>query len=169
MKPLLILKDEDIFPETTSHDVEYSIREAVKCIVLDAEDKIALVGIKYRLLPGGGVEVDESFKDAVKRECVEEVGCSVSIIQELGMTEEYRAKIGRHQKTHCFIARVVGEKGLPQTIQKDEIGMQVEWYSIDEAIECLKKQRKEIPFLSYHSCFNVRTHATFLEKFKKDF
>lgn len=169
MKSLLILKDEDIFPNTTySHNAEYSLRETVKCIVLDSEDKIALVGVKYRLLPGGGVESEESFKEAVKRECLEEVGCNVSITQELGMTEEYRAKIGRHQKTYCFVVRVEGKKGIPQTTQKDEIGIQVEWYSINEAIELLKKQRKEIPFLSYHSCFNVRTHSVFLEKFKRE-
>ncbi len=168
MKPILVIKDKDIFPnEVAKEDVVYKIRLAVKAVVVDSDGKIALVGKKYRLLPGGGVEEGENIVDAVKRECSEEVGCNIEIDKEIGFTEEYRAQIGRHQQTHFFLARVVGEKGSPETIQDDEQGIEVDWYDLDDAIALLEKEVIEIPFASYHSCFNVRTHLVILKELKK--
>ncbi|MCX6755514.1 MAG: NUDIX hydrolase [Candidatus Nomurabacteria bacterium] len=168
MKLLLVIKDKDIFPnEVSKEDVVYKIRSAVKAIVKDSHGKIALVGTKYRLLPGGGVEEGETFVNAVKRECREEVGCNIEIDKEIGFTEEYRAQIERHQQTHFFLAHVVGEKGKPETTQNDEQGIEVDWYELDSAIALLEKEVIEIPFLSYHSCFNVRTHLVILRELKK--
>ena len=125
MKPLLIIKDKDIFPnELAKEDVVYKLRSAVKAVVVDSDGKIALVGKKYRLLPGGGVEEGETFVDAVKRECREEVGCNIEIDNEIGFTEEYRAQIGRRQETHFFLAHLVGEKGKPQTTQEIPAALQ---------------------------------------------
>ena len=165
---LLILQDADIFPDVERIEdfSTFNARVAVKVAIYDRENLIALVGTKYRLLPGGGIEDNESLKQAVIRECLEEVGCSVDIIKEIATTEEYRAKTKRHQTTHFFTATLSGEKGVPQTTQEDEQGIQVEWLTQNNAITLLEKQLKEIPFESYNSCFNVRTHLTFLKYLK---
>ncbi|MES2224043.1 MAG: NUDIX domain-containing protein [Patescibacteria group bacterium] len=170
MKPLISLRDEDIFPKDYIHklgnDWQPGERIAVRCIVLDDQDNIALCGTKYKLLPGGGVDEDESLEQAVIRECLEEIGCNVEIIKTIGITEEYRDVIKRHQITHCFVARLVGEKGTPQTTQDDEQDMKVYWHSIDEALEIFDREITSIPFESYNSCFNVRVQYEFLKNFQ---
>lgn len=168
MKPLAVIRDKDVFPnELIKEDVVFKFRCAVKVVVKDSDGKIALVGTKYRLLPGGGVEEGETIREAITRECLEEVGCNIEIDKEIGFTEEYRAQIGRHQKTHFFLARLVGEKGEPQTTQDDEQGIEVDWYGLDDAITLLEKEVVEIPSMSYHASFNVRTHLIVLKELKK--
>ena len=167
MKPLLILRDEDIFLGSQSLDgAEYVTRVAVKVIVFDAENKIALAGTRYRLFPGGGVEEGESLIEAVLREYREEVGGTIEVEKEIAWTEEYRARIGRRQETHYFIAKIVGDKGSPETTQHDEQGIETEWLSLEGATLLLEKQVNEIPFESYNACFNVRTHLAVLTLLK---
>ncbi len=168
MKKLLTISDKDIFPDFKDSGQTLSdFRLAVKIILFDNEEKIALLGTKYKLLPGGGVEEGETLEEAVNREVLEEVGCQIEIIKEFATTEEFRAKINRRQETHFFLARIVGEKGVPQTKQDDEQGIEIEWYKLDDAVSLLEKELKEIPFESYHSCFNVRTHLAVLKELQR--
>jgi 8-oxo-dGTP pyrophosphatase MutT (NUDIX family) len=67
MKPLITLRDEDIFPNNYFHGKntwESAERVAVRCIVEDEEGNIALCGTYYRLLPGGGVEQNETLEQS---------------------------------------------------------------------------------------------------------
>lgn len=166
---LLTIRDEDIFGTTpTLDDSEYELRTVVRAIVFDKDNNVALVGTKYWLLPGGGVEGDETLEEAVVRECMEETGCNVVVEGSVGTTEEYRAEMGRRQVTHCFVARVIGEKGSPTTVQEDEQGMQVEWMDLADAHDFLERQTTTIPNKSYNSCFNVRTHLAFVVNFMNE-
>ncbi|HET8575424.1 MAG TPA: NUDIX hydrolase [Candidatus Paceibacterota bacterium] len=171
MTKLLTLHDQDVFPESEirwKEPDEYATRMAVKIILFDDENRLALVGTRYRLLPGGGVEEGESFSEAAVREAMEEVGCRIIVEREIGVTEEFRGKIARRQEAHYLLARVVGKKGKPTTLQEDEQGMEAEWYTLPDAISLLQKEKQEISFLSYHSCFNVRTHLVVLLAFQKE-
>lgn len=167
---LLTIYDEDIFgTPKLADDFEYTFkRVAVKAIIFDQENNVALVGTKYLLLPGGGVEEGETLEEAVVRECMEEVGCNVVIEGKVGITEEYRARDARYQVTHCFVARVVGEKGEPTTEQEDEQDMQIEWMPLADAYDFLERQIDLIPNERYNSCFNVRAHTVFVEKFMNE-
>lgn len=170
MNPLILLTDKDIFPQNFSHSEnkwQPTYRVTVRMIVLDQDGKIALCGTRYKLLPGGGVDAGESLEEAAKREAIEEIGCDVDIENEIGTSEEYRDNGKRHQITHCFVGRVIGEKGLPMTTQEDELGMKVYWYNPKEALEIIEEQIKTIPFESYNSCFNVRVHLAFLREYLK--
>ncbi len=169
MEPLIILRDEDIFPKDYTHalnDWEPGERVAVRCVVLDSENNIALCGTKYKLLPGGGVDVGETLEQAAVRECLEEIGCNVEIIKEIGIAEECRSVIKRHQITHCFVARLIGEKGTPQTTQEDEQNMKVYWHPYGESLKIFEEEIKSIPFESYNACFNVRVQYEFLREFE---
>lgn len=168
MKKLLTISDKDIFPDAViPENITYEFRLAAKIILFDKENKLALVGTRYQLLPGGGVEEGESLKEAAVREALEEVGCDIEVGKEIAVTEEFRVKKSGRQETHFFLANVVGEKGEPQTTQEDEQGIKIGWYGLEEAISLLEKQVKEISFESYNSCFNVRTHLVVLKQLKK--
>ena len=170
MKKILSVSDKDIFPDfEDGENIAYELRVAVKILVFDNENKIALIGRsnKYFLLPGGGVEAGESLEEACRREIKEEVGCEIEEIKEIGVTEEFRAKIMCQQETHFFTAKLVSEKGLPESKQEDEQGLEIIWLDLDEAIELLEEEKESISFESYHACFNVRTQLVVLKEFKK--
>ena len=42
-------------------------------------------------MPEGGLEGKEEAEKAFKRKALEEIGCEVEIIQNLGITEEYKS------------------------------------------------------------------------------
>jgi ADP-ribose pyrophosphatase YjhB (NUDIX family) len=169
MNPLITIRDEDIFPKDYKYpEFDNCLpmeRVAVRCIVLDDQNNLALCGTKYKSLPGGGVESGETLEDVCVRECLEEVGCAVEIVEKIGTADEYRGVSQIHQTTHCFVARLVGEKGVPQTTQQDEQGMKVHWYPINNVAKLLADEVQEIPFESYNSCLNVRVHQAFVNKY----
>ncbi len=159
------MRDADIFPDAeVSAGAKYEDRLAVKVILFDKDQNLALVGTKHRFLPGGGVNPHEGDEDAARREMREEVGCEIKIIREIAKTEEFREKISRHQYTRFLLAEVAGEKGVPQITQCDEQGIVVDWHTLDEAITILEKQKSEIPSEDYNACFNVRTHLVALKE-----
>lgn len=170
MKPILILKDQDIFPLDFTHEPntwEQTKRVAVRIIVIDKNNRIALCGTKFELLPGGGVEENETLEEAASREVLEEIGCKVKIQKYIGFTEETRDNGKRHQISHCFVTQVLGEKGAPQSTQQDELNMKVYWRDIEEALQILQGQTRSIPFQSYNSCFNTRISLAFVKEFTK--
>ena len=169
MKPIVVLRDEDIFPVNYVHKQDKALplkRVAVRVIVFDSDERVALCGTLYQLLPGGGVENNETLEQSAIREVLEEVGCKVKIENYIGFIEEFRDGGERYQITHCFSAKVIGEKGAPQTSQKDELGMKVYWHNIEETQDLLEKQVQSIPFSSYNSCFNARLSLAFIKEYR---
>ncbi len=167
MKHLIHLTDKDIFPaEMVTGDMSRLDihRQAVKVMLFDDDGKIALVGTLGRLMPGGGVEEGESLEDAVKRECMEEVGCRIVLGDTIGYATDFRERRGT-QTTHFFVARLVGDKGVPTTTQEDEQGMGVDWYTPDEAMARIIKQIDDLPPVAYNSHFNSRAQLAALKEF----
>jgi 8-oxo-dGTP pyrophosphatase MutT (NUDIX family) len=90
MKLIKIINPENVSEEEVKG---YRTREAGRAVVFDDEGKVALLSVSkenYYKLPGGGVEEGEDKITALHRECQEEIGCDVEIVNELGFIVEYR-------------------------------------------------------------------------------
>ena len=124
------------------HPVVYEERKEARAVIFDKDRKIALLHVTkkhYHKLPGGEIESGESIEAAVRREVLEETGCTIDKLRELAMIEEYRNKLQLHQTSYCFLADVAGEKG-GQRLEAGEIadGHEPEWLGIKDAINMLE-------------------------------
>ena len=146
---------------------EFSTREAARAIVFDKENKIALLhATKYNYfkLPGGGINKGETKEEALKRECIEEIGCNVKIINEVGFTIEYRKQFNTKQTSYCYIAKLVGEKGEPK-LEPDELeeGFKTIWLAVDDAQKKLMHDKSDI----YEIPYMVKRDSALLDAAKK--
>jgi ADP-ribose pyrophosphatase YjhB (NUDIX family) len=143
MKIIKTIKDEDIGSKIAAPEV-YKERKAARAIVFDSKNNVALLHAmnkSYHKLPGGGIEDGENIQTALRRELLEEIGCRIKNIRELGIIEEYRNDFKLHQISYCFIANLAGKKGEPK-LEPDEIaeGFQPEWMSLGMAIKTLESE-----------------------------
>ncbi|MDD2807516.1 MAG: NUDIX domain-containing protein [Patescibacteria group bacterium] len=151
------------FSDISKPDIsQYRIRTAARAVVVDAENKLALLFVSaygYHKLPGGGVEVGETIIQALKRECLEEIGCDIIVGQEVGAIIEIRTKLSFKQESFCFLAKVAGPKRPPK-FDPEEIaeGLELKWVAIDEAIKLIKGDKS----LSYRGKFIRDRDLTFL-------
>ena len=85
------------------------IRISSRGIVIRDDGKIA---IQYKTnrneykLVGGGMEEKENPYIAFRREVLEEAGCEIDIIRQIGIVEEYKSLQNLKQISNIFIAKV---------------------------------------------------------------
>ncbi len=163
MEILKVIRDED-FGLTTESEITQK-REASRAVVFDAEGKVALLHVtkkNYHKLPGGGIDEGESIEAALERELLEEIGCKVGSVKELGVVEEFRGKFDLHQTSCCFVSDVLGEKGTAH-LEQGEIddGFEQIWMPLEEAIKTLESERT---VEDYEGKFIVLRDVTFLKE-----
>jgi ADP-ribose pyrophosphatase YjhB (NUDIX family) len=171
MKNICTIQEKDVYPDKKTELVEYEDRLTVKAIVLDTEGRIGLVGNKqnsFLQLPGGGIDTGEDIKEGLKRECLEEIGCLVEIISEIGYIDDYRPRDKKHCINYCYVVKVMGEKGTPNYTEKEtEIGMYTEWVSSQEAMNIFEKQKQDLEnglVTFYNTGFNILRDYYFLKQ-----
>lgn len=114
----LHLSDNEWTFDYTSHH-----RQIVRAIVFDQEGYLYFVRVERdddfgnaTLIEtsGGGVEKNEDFASAIKRELKEELGVDVEIICKLGVVEDYYNLIHRHNINNYFLCKITsfGTKNL---------------------------------------------------------
>ena len=143
------------------------VRIAARAVVLDGTF-IALLHVArdgYHKLPGGGLEGSESIVHTLKREILEETGCEISNIQELGQVNEYRDKWDFYQESFCYIATANGAIVQPSFTEKElAAGFEVVWAeSIDDAIALLQSDKPT----AYEGDFIQRRDLVILKEAKK--
>jgi|SRR3989344_5742770 len=169
---LMTTRDRDIFPNTpdVSDDVTRNERPTGKVVLFNEKDEIALIGNKvnnFFLLPGGGIEADESILDGVRRECQEETGCEIEIQDALGVTEDFRSRDSKHCISFGYSAKVISYGTPSLTENEADIGAYVKWFHLPEAIELLRLQEEkvragEVKF--YNTCFNTIRDLLFIRR-----
>jgi len=167
MQILKTIRDKDLELDFTEPSV-YRERKASRALVFDKDNNIALLHAKnksYHKLPGGGIEDGEDIIQALRREAMEEIGCEIDNIKELGIVEEYRNQFSLHQLSYCFIANLKGEKGTPN-LEADEIedGFETVWLNIDDAIKTIENEKD---LEHYEGRFITRRDLILLKEAKK--
>ncbi len=166
-----IFREEDIFPNKNPpvKPVVFEERPTVKAVVFDIDGRVALVGKlmnNFYLLPGGGIHQWETVEESIARECLEEIGCKIKLLHNLGTTEDYRTRDKKHCINYCYSAEVDGNKGEQQLTKEElENGMYVRWFSVSKAVQIfedqlLQLQAGEVDF--YNTGFNIVRDRIFL-------
>lgn len=139
----------------------------MRAVVFDKENKVGLIFVSkhnYYKLPGGGVEEHEKLEDALKRECLEEIGCNVKVGVELGRVLEHRDKINIEQESYCYLAKLDGKKGKPSLVGYEITdGFETVWVDINKALELIKNSKPD----TYDGPFIVIRDVIFLNKAKE--
>jgi len=172
MKKIITIYEKDVYPEKELlENIDYTDRATGKAIIIDDENMIALVGNKqndFLQLPGGGIDSDENIEDGVIRECLEETGCVVSILDEVGCIDDYRSRDKKHCINYCYTVKALDKNGkLEHTEDEAGIGMYTKWVSVEEVLNIFKKQKKELEegkITFYNTGFNIMRDFLFLEE-----
>lgn len=146
----------------------FRLRRASRAIVRNQKGEIALLGVTkycYHKLPGGGIKPGETTIKALQRECLEETGCQIKIIKQLGTIIEYRKKWRLKQKSYCYIAKVTTILGKPKfTREERKAGFKLSWVSLTQAKKLIKKYKPKI----YDAKFMNQRDSLLLEVYTKN-
>lgn len=118
--------------------VEPKVRIGARGIIRRNDGKIAIFNKSNKneyKLPGGGIKSTELPEDSFKREVLEETGCIVNVVDNIGITEEYKSKQNFKQISHVFIGDVVEDKGyLSLTDIEISTGGRLLWETPERAL-----------------------------------
>ena len=116
---------------TVDESINYTDRPTVKVII--KKDNSVLI-LNDGLLPGGGVDANETDLDAITRELKEELGATVIDAERVGMVIQYRNFLHRRYVIHGYIATLASIGGLPTPQDTGEAHFTHTWLSIDDAL-----------------------------------
>ncbi|CAL8069772.1 unnamed protein product [Orchesella dallaii] len=122
--------------QTRIYDEEgYRQRAACLCVRNESESEVLLVSSSKHsdqwIVPGGGVEPEESHSVAAVREVVEEAGVRGKIDRCIGIFENQE----RRHRTAVYVMIVTEE--MPEWEDSIKIGRKRKWFSAEEALEKL--------------------------------
>lgn len=141
----------DIICEITDKDVlgtdglsNAQPRYTSRAVLKNDKDQYAVMYTKkydFYLLPGGGIEGDEDKIEALKREVLEETGCTCENMTEIGCVYENRAHCNYIQYSYYYFVKV-GNDVKAQNFTDIEIQnkTEVQWHSLEKVIDLIFNQ-----------------------------
>ncbi len=118
-------------------------------IVLDEEGRVALHLIHrddifgdetYYETPGGGVDEGETIEEAVIRECKEELGEDIEVLQGLGIVKDAYNLIHRKNENHYFLCKKLSQGEKHFVSEGDALIQKTVWVSVEEGVALLTSQ-----------------------------
>lgn len=170
MKCIKIIKDED-FGNKSKRYYKTRLRYGARGIVLSNDGNIAIFNKanknEYKL-PGGGIDQGEEPKLAFKREVMEETGCEVEIIKEIGYIEERRSLDNFKQISYIYVSKVIkNNKKLNLTQKEIDEGGRLIWVKPEKALKLIENSFDNLKASKYedlyHSKFIVKRDYDILE------
>ena len=157
-----IITDEDFGNKSINFN-NPRVRFGARGIVINKKGALAIfnkVNKNEYKLPGGGIDDNENPKEAFKREVLEETGCEIEIIQELGTIEEHKSLDNFKQLSYVFVATVINEtRELDLTVKEKSEGAKLLWLDENTALEkienCINNLKASDYENIYHSKFIV--------------
>lgn len=120
--------------------LQYVDRLTVKVII--RKDNKFLI-INKGLLPGGGVDPEETDHEAISRELQEELGVTVRDIHEVGTVVQYRNMLGKKYIINGYIATLDTTGGLASPQDDGEAQFTMNWLEPSEALAYVSKSIEE--------------------------
>lgn len=120
--------------------LQYADRPTVKVVVIN-NDLVLL--LNKGLLPGGGVDEDETNQDTIHRELQEELGITVNNIVEIGTVIQYRNFLRKRYVIDGYVARLTSTGAATNPQDEGETAFSENWLSITDALEFVSKSIAE--------------------------
>jgi 8-oxo-dGTP pyrophosphatase MutT (NUDIX family) len=111
-------------------------------VVIKKDDKLLI--LNKGLLPGGGIDSDESDHDAITRELQEELGVTVKDIQGIGTIVQYRNLLNKKYLINGYAAELETTGGLTSPQDEGETKFTVQWLTLDKAIAYVTESIEEV-------------------------
>ena len=157
MELICKIMDEDIGEVSVKMD-NPRLRLGARGIVVREDGKIAVFNKSNKneyKLPGGGIEGEEKPEEAFKREVLEETGCIVEIVKELGTTEEYKTLDNFKQISYVFVEKVLKDTKQLNVTQKDE-GAKLIWETPEKALKLITESYDKLVASKYESVYHTK-------------
>lgn len=140
---------------TTDEINKLPLMYGTRTVVLTSDNEVVLIKIKtgnFHTLVGGNIEDTENIEQGTIRECKEESGYNISIIDNLG----YIVLCKKKYKKYIFgnLVKTIGEPiPLKLTQEEIELGHEILKYPIDEALDILETDYSNTGILAAHRSY----------------
>lgn len=160
MEHIIEVTDNDFGITETKNTNEPITRYGARGIVINEEGKIAVINKQKKneyKLPGGGIDSGEYEKTAFERECKEELGVNVKIIEELGTVKEYKSKENFMQISYVFVAEKKEELESNNLTEKEIAeGTRYLWLDIEDALSKMKECLNNLKESEYDNVYRTK-------------